>query len=113
MIKTISGSSHVVVNGTTFAPYISPGAISAGQLRFNPNTQNYEVYDGVTWYNVSSQAQVDLSPQAKEILMWAENKMKEEAQLKALMERHPGLQELHNKFEMMKALCFQEEENKK
>ena len=114
MIKTIvSGSAHVTVSGgLSSAPYISPGAISAGQMRFNPNFQIYEVYDGLTWHNVSSQVQIDLSAQAKEILAWADNKMKEEAKLKELMGRNPGLKDLYEKFEMMRALCYEEEKHK-
>ena len=33
----------------------------------------------------------------------------QEKKLQEMMERHPGLQELHDKFEMMKVLCHEEE----
>ena len=54
---------------------------------------------------------MELAPASREGLEWAMRKQQEERELKAMMERHPGLQELHDKFEMMKVLCY-EEENK-
>jgi hypothetical protein len=35
--------------------------------------------------------------------------MQQDAQLKDLMDRHPGLKDLNDKFEIMKALCMEEE----
>ena len=55
---------------------------------------------------------VDLNENIKQTLTWAEKKMHEEINLKAMMERHPGLKELNDKFEMMRVLCQEEEKEK-
>jgi hypothetical protein len=39
-------------------------------------------------------------------------KQHQERNLKEMMERHPGLKDLHDKLEMMKILCQEESEQK-
>lgn len=111
MIKTISsGSQHITVGGGyPSLPYISPGAVGAGMVRYNSNTQQIEVSDGVTWLPLSNGITIDLGMDTKQAVEWAYNKMQEEKKLKDLMAQHPGLKELHDKFEMMRALCMEEE----
>jgi hypothetical protein len=46
---------------------------------------------------------------SKQTIEWAHNKMQEEKKLKEMMDRHPGLKDLYDKFEMMKILCIEEE----
>ena len=112
MIKTInSGSSHITVSGgNPSLPHMSPGAVSAGMVRYNPNMQQMEVYDGISWHGVNSHATVDLGWDSKQAIEWAHHKMREEQQLKDLMAQHPGLKELNDKFEMMKILCMEEKQ---
>jgi hypothetical protein len=108
-----SGSSHInIQGGNTYTPSMSPGALSAGQLRYNPNMARIEVYDGLSWQIIGSTASIDLGHDAKQAIEWACKKMQEEKQLAELMARHPGLKELNDKFEMMKALCQEEEKHK-
>jgi len=111
MIKTLSSSSqHIAVTGgNPGVPHISPGAVGAGMVRYNPNMQQMEVYDGVTWYGVNSHVTIDLGMTSKQAIDWAHEKMQEEKRLQALMAKHPGLKDLNDKFEMMKALCQEEE----
>jgi hypothetical protein len=110
MIKYInSGSPHITVNNSQNPIPISPGAVGAGMVRYNPNMQQLEVYDGITWHGMNTQATIDLVWDSKEAIEWAHRKMREERQLKEMMERHPGLKDLHDKFEMMKVLCMEEE----
>ncbi len=111
MIKNITpASQHITVSGGySSLPYMSPGAVGAGMLRFNPNMQQIEVSDGVTWLPLTSNATIDLGMDTKQAVEWAYNKMQEEKKLKEMMDRHPGLKELNDKFEMMKALCMEEE----
>lgn len=113
MIKNLtSGSSYLQVqNGYNSVPPISPGAQSAGILRYNSNNSSIEVYNGIAWFAIDTHAALNLSEAAHSALTWAESKMREEARLKDLMNKHPGLKDLHDKFEMMKVLC-QQEENK-
>lgn len=111
MIRSISsGSQHIQVqHGNGHMPYMSPGAVGAGLLRFNPNSSQIEVYDGMSWLAINNNVMVDLGMDSKEAIEWAYKKMQEERKLKDLMAQHPGLKELHDKFEMMKALCMEEE----
>lgn len=114
MIKHVYGNSrwvNVQPSGTSM-PYINTSQPMAGMLRMNTAMNRLEVYDGMNWIQFGSDVNLDLSEQAKQTLAWAYDKMGEERQLKELMDRHPGLKDLNDKFEMMKILCKQEETNK-
>jgi hypothetical protein len=52
---------------------------------------------------------INLTTETTKILEWARDKMQQDAQLKDLMDRHPGLKDLNDKFEIMKVLCMEEE----
>jgi hypothetical protein len=110
MIKSLSsGSNHIAVTGgNPGVPPISPGAVGAGIVRYNPNMQQMEVYDGVSWYGINSHITIDLGMTSKQAIEWAHKKMQEEKQLQDLMAQHPGLKDLNDKFEMMKVLCMEE-----
>lgn len=113
MIKNVYGNSawiNASVHGSQM-PYVNTTQPSAGILRLNPSMNRIEVYDGQNWLGIGADTQLDLSENAKETLTWAKKKMEEEKELAELMAKHPGLKELKDKFEMMKALC-QEEETK-
>ena len=92
-------------------PYISPGSMSAGMVRYNSSSQNLEVYDGNAWLTLSGSADVGLSPEAQQVMDWAYKKMKEDEELEVLMEKHPGLRDLHEKFTVMKALVAEGHKN--
>ena len=113
MIKNIYGNSswiEVSTSGTSM-PYINTTQPITGMVRMNSMMQRMEVYDGNNWVEFGNgQTSVDLSESAKQALSWAHNKMSEEAKLLELLKKHPGLKDLHDKFEMMKVLC-QEQEN--
>lgn len=114
MIKHLYGNGawiNVQSAGTSM-PYVNTSQPMAGMLRINPNMNRVEVYDGINWQGFGNDAHVDLSESAKEVLRWAQDKMKEEKELTELMEKHPGLKDLHDKFEVMKALCQEEEKIK-
>lgn len=113
MIKGITTHSPrwVSVYSPSQSPYISPGSMSAGMVRYN-NNNNLEVYDGNTWLTLSGSADVGLTPEAQATLDWAYRKMKQEEELEVLMAKHPGLKELHDKFELMKALVAEDTQNR-
>ena len=114
MIRGVNGGAHIVVsNAYESKPYINPGATSAGMVRYNSNMDCLEVYDGMTWFTIgTAHPTVELSPLARQAVDWAIHKQREEDELKALMEQHPGLKDLHDKLEMMKILCQEEEKEK-
>jgi hypothetical protein len=116
MINNVYGNSQWM-NIQTYQgnrPYINTTQPIAGMVRYN-NTNGgcMEVYDGSTWQPIANgSVDIDLNENAKRILEWAEEKMHEEKKLQELLARHPGLKDLHDKFEMMKILCQEEEKHK-
>lgn len=111
MIKHLSNQSPrwMSVYSPSQSPYISPGSMSAGMVRYNSSSQNLEVYDGNAWLTLSGSADVGLSPEAQQVLDWAYKKMKDDEQLELLLEKHPGLRDLHEKFTVMKALVAEDD----
>lgn len=93
MIKGITqGAGLFVSNATTTIPYISPGALSSGMLRYNSNSSSIEVYDGVTWLTLSTgYAQVGLDGPTLEAVQWARRKMEEEKRLAELAKQYPAV----------------------
>lgn len=85
------GSGHIHVTGGTYStPYISPGAPSAGMVRYLNN--NFEVYDGSYWQVLSATyPTVDLSGSAASAISWALKHMAEEAELERLAKEHPAI----------------------
>lgn len=68
-----------------------------------------EIFDGNTWQRIGdSIAQVSLSPEAEHLLEWVKQKILEEADLKARMQRHPGLKDAYEKFKVMDTLTLEE-----
>lgn len=119
MIKGITSSSPyiTVTGGYPMNPYISPGAQGAGQMRYNTNSNNIEVWDGITWKEVSmSTTSVDLSYEAHELLKWAKEKRNEELRLNALAQSHPAVADIVAKIksaeEELKVIVALTEENK-
>ena len=82
MIKAIVGTGHIVVNGgTNSAPYIIPGSRSGGILRYNETLGSIEVYDGLSWQQLSV---IALTPNASTAIDWVMNKVAQEAKYEAL-----------------------------
>jgi hypothetical protein len=101
---------HVVPHAM---PYINvnSGQASAGLVRYNPNSACLEATDGMSWHQLRPGATIDLNADAQRALDWAFQKMQEERRLEQLMEKHPGLRDLKEKFDIMLALTKQENTN--
>ena len=83
------GSSHNYVNNS--------GYMGVGQLQYNTNTQQFEVYNGISWQKLNtSTAHVGLSQEAEQILDWAKNKMREEEELERLAKENVAIRDLVN-----------------
>jgi hypothetical protein len=109
MIKGITGQGAYmqVSGGSTMNPYIpnNIGAQGVGNMRYNTQNQNLEVYDGATWQVLQpTYATVGLSYEAESLLNWARDKRNEELEFKALIEKHPGVKDLKEKLDIMVAL---------
>ena len=99
MLKTVNSMSrYMMVNGGMPATtYITSGSgyMSVGDLRFNTNTQNLEVYDGQIWRELNtSHASVGLTPDAERALDWANRKIAEEVELDKLAESNATIADL-------------------
>ncbi len=94
MIKNINANSHYVVvnNGYTSAPYISPGAQSAGMVRWNTNSNCFEIYDGVAWMAMNGgSCSIDLSDSVKQKLDYLDKLIEKDRKLNDLCARYPAL----------------------
>jgi hypothetical protein len=66
-------------------------------MRYNPNNQNVEVYDGSTWIILSAHhASINLNDETVRLLEWAKKKMLEEAERNKLAETNPAIKDLVN-----------------
>jgi len=93
MIRSIVPSGkYVAVSGIASAPYINNygSGMGAGNMRFNTQTQNLEVYDGNSWVVLHSGAMsVGLSSEAEELLDWARTQRDEQSRIADLAAKHP------------------------
>ena len=122
MIDYVVGGEFMNVTSSKGAvPYLNsnPNPMT-GSLAFDSSTQSMKVFDGNNWQIVGGgSAVVNLTPNAISILKWAEKKMFEEQELKALCDKHPAIKDIVgemrtsmdnyiNKIEMIKALIQEE-----
>ena len=99
MIKSIHSSSPflTVSGGNPGSTYIGnySNAPGVGNMRYNPNSQNIEVYDGSTWIILSAHhTNINLSDEAVSLLQWAKKKMLEEAERNELAKINPAINDL-------------------
>jgi hypothetical protein len=101
MIKSIhSNGPFITVSGgnpgTTYIGNYS-SMVGVGNMRYNPNSQNIEVYDGSTWVILSAQhANINLSDETVSLLEWARKKRNEELDMEKLAETNPTIKNLVN-----------------
>jgi hypothetical protein len=89
----------MVNGGTPATTYITsgPGYMNVGDLRFNTNTQNLEVYDGQIWRELNtSHASVGLTPEAEMAIDWATKKRNEDLALEQLAKSNTTIADLVN-----------------
>ena len=103
MIKSIYANSPYinVAGGNPSSTYIAHGSgPGVGNMRYNPNSQNIEVFDGNLWVILQTMgAYISLDGQAISILKWAEKKMLEEAERNKLAETNPAIKDLMNQIQ--------------
>ena len=102
MIKSIhSNSPFITVSGgnpgSTYIGNYSNNAPGVGNMRYNPNNQNIEVYDGSTWIILSAHhTNINLSDEAVSLLQWARKKRDEELDIERLAQTNPVIKDLVN-----------------
>lgn len=111
MITNLQAGAHVTVSQSgSIIPYVMPNNNPVtGMVRvYNSGVQ---VFDGQNWVNwAPSYPQVGLDADTCELLAWCKQQRQKQAQLETLMQQHPGLRDLHDRFEVMRRLCEQETE---
>lgn len=113
MIKNIiSASPEIYVSGGySNMPYISPNAMSAGQLRYNPSFQCIEAYDGITWHQIgTNNVEIRLDPSVQSLLKWAADFRKEYEQEKSMRESNQAVKNAWEQYQVVKTLA-QDKEN--
>ena len=100
MIDYIVGGEYLnVTSNKGSQPWINMSGTQPmiGAMSYDQNSQSMKVYDGNVWQTIGGgSATVNLNPNAISILKWAEQKMNEERELKALAEKHPSIKDLVN-----------------
>jgi len=98
MIKNINrhGKYMDVIGGNTNNHIVTNvGAQGVGNLRFNTNNQNMEIYDGNSWAALHmGYVTVGLTPDAESLLDWARKKRDEEMELEALAKTNSTIKDL-------------------
>ena len=88
MISNIHASGrYMQVSGGTASTYVNgySGSQGVGNMRYNTNAQQMEVYDGNNWIQLNmSMATVGLNSEAESLLDWARKKRDEESAWESL-----------------------------
>jgi hypothetical protein len=97
MIKGIAGGRYITVSGgTSTDPYISPGSVGAGMMRYNPNMNCIEVNDGSMWKQLGmSYATVTLDAEAESILNWARQEQEKQRLREKRIQENPALKKAY------------------
>lgn len=106
MNKLYSGPGLEVID--PLPPYLN----TTGMVRWNGTSQQLECATNnpdsysVQWHPlpVYGETHIRFSPPYENAIQWAMAKMNEEAKLKELCAKHPGLKDIKEKYEVMLAL---------
>lgn len=91
MITEIIPSDYLIVDGENATYYnSSTSAPLAGMLRYHSGGK-LEVFDGQYWHKVQGSTTISLNYEAKQVLEWAKNKMREEEILVSLPNDNPAI----------------------
>jgi len=102
MINSIysNTSGYLNVSGFNNSPYIYPdhNNPATGMIRMNGN--NMEVFNGSTWIQFGTSAEVSLSGAAISALDWCQKKMSEESKIKELAAKNATVADALAKYEL-------------
>jgi hypothetical protein len=103
MIKGLRGDPGITVSGgDTSVPYINQNHSNPIQGMVRVWGSDTQVFDGNNWLNMnSSYATVSLDQESQVLLSWIRRKMLEEQNLQSLIEKHPGLRDAKDRYEIM------------
>jgi hypothetical protein len=92
MITSImSNSRHLVTQGGASGTYYNNSSQPmTGMLRYHSGGR-VEVFDGMSWTQVSTTQSITLGPDAESAIEWALKKQREELELERLTKEHPAV----------------------
>jgi hypothetical protein len=94
MIRGITAGTMIDVQGGGSGTYVygNPNAPGVGNVLYNTNKQQLEVWDGNNWQQITmSHPTVSLNSSAVSAINWAMTKMAEDAKLEELSKKHPAI----------------------
>lgn len=100
---TALGSSLVSVDAGS-QTYVNNNGPAAGMVRYNTNSQQFEVFDGNNWQVFYQDINLRFSGYMEDLLQWAEKKRREEQELDQLCANYPNLAEVRQEFEILHRL---------
>ena len=89
MITSVYNTGLYITVSNPTGPYISPGAASAGMLRYHNNQT--QVYDGAAWLTLGGGSSVGLTSAAEQAISWVLKKMDQEKAAQDLAQKHPAV----------------------
>lgn len=99
MIKGITPGRYINVSGgSPGSTYINTygGNPGVGNMRYNPSSQNIEVFDGSSWQMLmTSYAQVELDSEAQMLLNWAREEKNRQLQRESRINSNPALKKAY------------------
>ena len=96
MIDYVYGGEFLIINSSKGStPYINNSNPITGTVAYDSSSQTLKVYDGSSFQTLGGgSANINLTPNAINILKWAEKKMLEEAERNKLAETTPAIRDL-------------------
>jgi len=94
MIRGITAGTMIDIQGGGTGTYVygNPNAPGVGNVLYNTNKQQLEVWDGNNWQQITmSHPTVSLNSSAVSAINWAMTKMAEDAKLEELSKKHPAI----------------------
>lgn len=95
MIRGITvGPGLNISGGTPSTTYINNynGMPGVGNMRYNPSSNNIEVFDGMNWQMLqTTYASVELDSETRSLLEWARNRRAREQEMERMVRDYPAL----------------------
>ena len=105
MIKGITGSQGVVVNGgNTALPYVNQNNTNPMQGMLRLSGSDMQVFDGNNWMNIgTSYATVELTGEVQGIIQWARDERSRQLTREHLVKKNPALKKALESIERAEA----------
>jgi hypothetical protein len=105
MIKGITGSQGIVVNGgNTALPYVNQNNTNPMQGMLRLNGSDMQVFDGNNWTTIgTSYATVELTGEVQGIIQWAKDERNRQITREQLVKKNPALQKALESIERAEA----------